>query len=88
MADRRLLKLVGNVLEEVANLWDLASFNCNDMVVNGQGRAYIGNFGFDFESLDPFAPGEIITVFPDGSAEVVADNLAFPNGMVITPDGK
>ncbi len=88
MADRRLLKLVRKELKEVANLWNLASFNCNDMVVNAQGRAYIGNFGFDFESLDPFAPGEIITVSPDGKAEIVADTLAFPNGMVITPDGK
>ena len=88
MADRRLLKLVGKELKEVANMRDLASFNCNDMVVNEQGRAYIGNFGFDFEALDPFAPGEIVTVSPDGRAEIAADNLAFPNGMVITPDGK
>jgi sugar lactone lactonase YvrE len=88
MADRRLLKLAGKELEEVANLWDLASFNCNDMVVNNQGRAYIGNFGFDFESLDPFSPGEIIAVSPEGHAEIVADNLAFPNGMVITSDEK
>jgi sugar lactone lactonase YvrE len=88
MSDRRLLKLAGKELEEVANMWELASFHCNDMVVNKQGRAYIGNFGFDFESLDTFAPGEIITVSPEGRAEVAADNLAFPNGMVITLDGK
>jgi sugar lactone lactonase YvrE len=88
MADRRLLKLVGEELKEVANLWDLASFNCNDMVVTEQGRAYIGNFGFDFEAMAPYAPGEIITVSADGKAEVAADNLAFPNGMAITQDGK
>jgi sugar lactone lactonase YvrE len=88
MVDRRLLKLVGSELKEVANLWDLASFNCNDMVVTKQGRAYIGNFGFDFEAMAPYSPGEIITVSPDGEAEVAADNLAFPNGMTITQDGK
>lgn len=88
MADRKLLKLIGKKLKEVANLWDFASFNCNDMVVTEQGRAYIGNFGFDFEAMAPYAPGEIITVSPDGKAEVAADNLAFPNGITITPDGK
>ena len=88
MADRRLLKLVDKQLKEMANLWGLASFNCNDMVVTEQGRAYIGNFGFDFEAMAPYAPGEIITVSPDGNAEVAADNLAFPNGMTITKDSK
>jgi len=88
MDDRKLLRFTGEKLEEIANLWDLASFNCNDMVVNEQGRAYIGNFGFDFEASDPYAPGEIVTVSPEGIAEIAADNLAFPNGMVITPDGK
>jgi sugar lactone lactonase YvrE len=87
MVDRKLLKLVGKKLEEVADLRDLASFHCNDMVVDARGRAYIGNFGFDFEALDPFSPGEIITVSTDGNAEVAAGDLAFPNGMAITPDG-
>ena len=88
MADRRLLRLTDNGLVEMANMWDLASFNCNDMVVNEDGRAYIGNFGFDFEAMAPFSPGEIISVSPNGEPQVVAKELAFPNGMVITPDGK
>ena len=88
MADRRLLRLTDDGLREVANLWDLASFNCNDMVVDKDGRAFIGNFGFDFEARAPYMPGEIITVSPEGEPKIVADELAFPNGMVITPDGK
>jgi sugar lactone lactonase YvrE len=88
MADRRLLRLTDEGLVEMANMWELASFNCNDMVVNEDGRAYISNFGFDFEAMAPFATGEIITVSPNGEPMVVADELAFPNGMVITPDGK
>jgi sugar lactone lactonase YvrE len=87
MADRRLLRFTGEELVEHADMWDLASFNCNDMVVDRNGRAYIGNFGFDFEAMAPYAPGEIISVSPDGEPKVVARDLAFPNGMVITPDG-
>lgn len=86
MADRRVLRLTASGLSEAANLWQLASFNCNDMVVDSQGRAFVGNFGFDFEAMDPFAPGEIILVPPTGQARRVAEDLAFPNGMVITPD--
>lgn len=88
MEDRRLLRLTEEGLIQVANMWDLASFNCNDMVVDERGRAYIGNFGFDFEAMEPFAPGEIITVSPAGDPKVVARDLSFPNGMVITPDGR
>ena len=88
MQDRRLLQGKGTDLVERANLWDFASFHCNDMMVTGEGRAFIGNFGFDFEAMDPFAPGEIITVSPDRSPKVAAEGLAFPNGIVTTPDEK
>ncbi|UCE55080.1 MAG: SMP-30/gluconolactonase/LRE family protein [Desulfobacterales bacterium] len=87
MLDRRLLRLDAEGLVEVADLSGLASFHCNDMVVDHYGRAYIGNFGFDLNGQKPFAPAEIILVTPEGKARVVADEMAFPNGSVITPDG-
>ena len=87
MTDRRLLRLDPAGLSEVADLHELASYHCNDMVVDQQGRAYVGNFGFDFITK-PFAPAELILVTPDGNARVVADKMAFPNGTVITPDGR
>ncbi|MBI5668686.1 MAG: SMP-30/gluconolactonase/LRE family protein [Chloroflexi bacterium] len=88
MQDRRLLRLDAIGLVDVADLHELASFHCNDMVVDPQGRAYIGNFGSDF-TIPPYIPklAEVILVRPDGQAGVVADGLAFPNGSVITPDG-
>ena len=86
MSDRRLLRLDDLGVTEVADLAGLASFRCNDMVVDDIGRAYIGTFGFDFEALQPYSPGEIILVPPRGMARVVADGLAFPNGLAITPD--
>lgn len=89
MVDRRLLRLEGGTLVEVADLSPLASWHCNDMVVDAAGRAYIGNFGFDLH-VDNFVyqPAELILVEPDGRARIVAGDLAFPNGTVITPDGR
>ena len=88
MTDRRLLRFDGEGLSEVADLSRLASFHCNDMVVDRQGRAYIGNFGFDFAAGAPVSPAEIVLVTPEGQARVVSDGLMFPNGTVITPDGQ
>jgi sugar lactone lactonase YvrE len=57
----------------------------NDIVVDGRGNAYINNQGFDFPGGE-FAPGTIALLTPDGSARQVADGIAFPNGMAVTPD--
>ncbi len=87
MEDQRLLRLNPDGLKEVADLSSLASYRCNDMVVDKKGRAYIGNFGYDYQN-EPFKPAEIILVTPEGDAQIVADNLTFPNGTVITSDEK
>jgi sugar lactone lactonase YvrE len=88
MTDRRLLRLDPGGLTVVADLSALASFYCNDMVVDDRGRAYVGNFGFDLHAAAPFHPAELILVPPDGPPRIVANELAFPNGCVITPDGR
>lgn len=60
----------------------------NDMVVDQSGRAYVGSFGFDlFGGAQP-APGNLVKVDPDGAASVVAEEMLFPNGIVVTPDGR
>jgi len=87
VTDRRLLKLAPGGLEEVADLSSLASFHCNDMVVDPAGRAYIGNFGFDLLNNAPAAFAQLILVTADGKARIVAEKMRFPNGTVITPDG-
>lgn len=88
MTDRRLLRFDGDELRPHADLWNLASFHCNDMVVDASGRAYVGNFGFDLHAQKKPRPAELICVEPDGSARVVARDLRFPNGTVISPDGR
>jgi sugar lactone lactonase YvrE len=58
----------------------------NDLVVDANGNAYVNSIGFDFPGGEP-APGLIALVTPEGVVRVVGDDLAFPNGMAITPDG-
>jgi sugar lactone lactonase YvrE len=87
MRDRKILRWNGAELSTHADLAGLASFDCNDMVVDAKGRAYVGNFGFDLHAKEAPRPAELICVEPSGSARVVADDLAFPNGTVISADG-
>jgi sugar lactone lactonase YvrE len=75
-----------------------AGFHCNDMVVDSTGRAFVGDFGFDLgaalqarglESVLANHPtAQITCVMPDGSVQVAARDLHFPNGSIITPDGR
>ena len=68
-----------------ADLNSLANHPWNEIVVDGRGNAYVNNIGFDFPEGE-FAPGIIALVTPDGPARQVADGVAFPNGMIVTPD--
>jgi sugar lactone lactonase YvrE len=89
MRDRTLLRLRGGGEPEVhADLSELAPWHLNDMLVDGSGRAYVGNFGFDLMSGAPIERTVLLRVDPDGSATVAADDLAFPNGMALFPDGR
>lgn len=88
MLDRRLMRLENGALRAVADLSALATGPCNDMVVDAAGRAYVGNFGFDRHRGEPQRSACIARVDPDGRIERAADDLMFPNGTVITPDGK
>jgi sugar lactone lactonase YvrE len=88
MLDRRLLRFDGARSRVVADLSALAGGPCNDMVVDAAGRAYVGNFGFDRYRGEPERPTCIIRVAPDGAVTRAADGLLFPNGTVITPDGR
>src|SRR5262245_56551140 len=88
MLDRRVLRFDGETLHLHADLAALAAGLCNDMVVDAAGRAYVGNFGYDRHNNAPPRDTRIIRVDPGGSAASVGDDLHFPNGMVITPDGR
>jgi sugar lactone lactonase YvrE len=88
MRDRRVLSLQPDgTLALHADLAALAPGQCNDMVVDASGRAYVGNFGFDMYAGAEPKTTCVMAVDPDGTARVAADDLGFPNGSVITPDG-
>jgi sugar lactone lactonase YvrE len=76
--DRKVLRYDGEVVTTVAELSDIAPANLGDMVIDDAGHAYVGSQAFE--------GGVIVRVDPDGTATVVARDLDFPNGMVITPD--
>ena len=77
--NRQVLHYDGETVSTLADLSDLARADLGDMVVDSVGRAYVGSQARD--------GGVIVRVDLDGTATVVADDLDFPNGMVITPDG-
>jgi sugar lactone lactonase YvrE len=89
MADQRLLRLDPEGLKVVADLSKLAVGNCNDMVVDYQGRAYIGDWGFiKFPQKGEVTVAHLMVVTPEGKARVVSNQVCFPNGSIVTPDNK
>jgi sugar lactone lactonase YvrE len=88
MFDRRLLALTDDGTRTVADLSSLCRYVINDMVVDTAGRAYIGTFGCDLNAGEPPCPTLLYCVQPGGDVVVAATDLFFPNGAVITPDGR
>jgi sugar lactone lactonase YvrE len=89
MESRRVMRVEpdGSVVVH-ADLSSIATGRCNDMVVAADGTAYVGNFGFDYTVGEPMRPAALARVTPTGDVSVAADGLEFPNGTVITPDGR
>ena len=99
MTKRQLLRRTADGVVSVhADLSGLATFHCNDMVVDSQGRAYVGNFGFNLDHeletrgtesvLADHVTAKLALVAADGKVSVAATDMHFPNGSVITPDGR
>jgi sugar lactone lactonase YvrE len=92
----------GEIVEH-ADLGSVATFHCNDMLVDDAGRAYVGNFGFDLDTaMEQMGPPELLgaiaadrspftaalaMVDVDGSVSAAATDLAFPNGVVLVDGG-
>ena len=100
MLDRKLLRWANNELADYADLGSIATFHTNDMIVDAKGRAYVGNFGFDLHEAmlnrpipDILADNtagntSLIRVDPDRSVHVAAEDVRFPNGMVLLDGGR
>jgi sugar lactone lactonase YvrE len=98
MNQRRVLCADSTGVRLHADLSAVAAYRANDMVVDAAGRAYVGNFGFRLDDelqsrgvesvLADHPTANLARVDPDGSVHVAAPDMHFPNGSVITPDGK
>jgi sugar lactone lactonase YvrE len=87
MENRKVMRLEPHGLVEHADLSAVATYHCNDMIVDRLGRAYVGNFGDEIRRDEPVTPAKLALVHPDGRVTAVADDLGFANGMAISPDG-
>ncbi len=100
MRSRRVLRREADGrLVTHAELGHIATGHCNDMLVDAQGRAYVGNFGFDLDAMVAThgveglldtpgpVPASLALVLPDGTATAVVNGLAFPNGMALLSGG-
>jgi sugar lactone lactonase YvrE len=87
---RQIHRWDGVALEPLADLSGMTTCCLSDGLVDAHDRMYVGDIGYNFfdPTLKPVDTCVIVCVEPNGSARVVADRLHFPNGMVITPDGK
>jgi sugar lactone lactonase YvrE len=96
MGDRQVLRLESSgELVTHADLNEIASFHCNDMVVDRLGRAYVGNFGYDIHALESEPDSTVrrlaanlAFVDSDGTASVACGDMRFANGMVIADGGR
>jgi len=68
-----------------ADLSGLTDAPINDLVTDATGRTFLGGFGYDLYADAPQRPGPVFRIDPDGTPTVVAEDLVFPNGMVILP---
>ena len=97
MKERAVKRLDPTGLALHADISHLTAHLCNDMVVDAQGNAWVGNFGFDLDAdlkargvevLSDHPVANLVRVSADGSVHLAATDMHFPNGSVITPDGK
>ena len=89
MHERRVLRRdADGKFRTHADLSAIATWHANDMVVDARGTAYVGNFGFSLTPRESPRPAQLARVGADGAVSVAAEDLWFPNGAVITPDGQ
>jgi sugar lactone lactonase YvrE len=87
---RQIHRWDGQALQPLADLSGITTFCLSDGIVDAQDRMYVGDIGYNFfdPANKPVDTCVIACLEPDGRARVVAKDLSFPNGIVVTPDGK
>lgn len=88
MFDRKLLTFANGEVTTLQDLSNVAAGTIDDMIIDGQGRMYVGDLGFNLMQGGSHDNGQIILVTANGNARVVARGLRFPNGIAVSEDGK
>lgn len=90
MLDHLLIRIEGEELKVVADLSDGCVGPANDMIVDAKGRVYFGSFGFEprYEGATAFKESDVLRFTDGGGTEAVARQMAVPNGMAISADGR
>ena len=86
MLNRGVVAVRAGIVEPYADLSGLARGSANDMLVAPSGCAYVGEFGYDYVAGEERRAAKLLLVQPDRSVSVAAEDVWFPNGMVLTPD--
>lgn len=84
--DRSLWVWDGNQLTLAADLSGYTTGLLNDMVVDGRGRAFVGDTGFNLMAGDTPRPGKVL-VYSEGAVRIATSDIEFPNGAVVSADG-
>ena len=90
LPDGRLL-VTGDLVrrrEPDGSLVTHAEQTANEIVVDARGNVYVNGAEFNFAGGEAPRPGCIKLITPDGRLRQVADDIQFPNGMVITSDNR
>jgi len=88
ITDGSLFVQEGDTMVPWLELRELSDKPWNEIVVDPRGNTFVNGIGFDLMAGEKPAPGLLAVVTPDGSVRQVAGDLAFPNGMVVTSDGR
>lgn len=99
MTDQRVMRVHEGTASLFADIAPYCGFWANDMLTSGNGVSYVGNFGFDLHAyllelaaggtpMDSLPTTNLVVLGPEGDVRQVVPEMAFPNGTVITPDGK
>jgi sugar lactone lactonase YvrE len=99
MIDQQILRFHDDEVTLFCDIAPYCEFWANDMVTSKSGVSYVGNFGFDLDVMlrngggaamreSPPPTTNLVVISPDGDVLQVVPDMAFPNGSVITPDGR
>ncbi|MBW4332327.1 SMP-30/gluconolactonase/LRE family protein [Stakelama sp. CBK3Z-3] len=88
MEDRKVYRIIDGRLELFADLSDFATGSLNELITDGSGTTYVGNFGYDYMGGAEPRPTHLHLISPDGDISEGPGSLIFPNGMVLVDGGR